>query len=43
MKLEVKQFDIKTISFKPNESKGPVIALIGRRDTGISFLKKKYS
>jgi hypothetical protein len=29
---------MKTISFKPNESKGPVIVLIGRRDTGKSFL-----
>ena len=33
----VKKFDIK-ISFKPNENKGPVIVLIGRRDTGKSFL-----
>ena len=29
---------MKTISFKPNESKGPVIVLIGRRDTGKSYL-----
>jgi hypothetical protein len=29
---------MKSISFKPNESKGPVIVLIGRRDTGKSFL-----
>ncbi len=29
---------MKSISFKPNESKGPVVVLIGRRDTGKSFL-----
>jgi hypothetical protein len=38
MNLELKKFDMKSISFKPNESKGPVIVLIGRRDTGKSFL-----
>jgi hypothetical protein len=38
MSLELKRFDMKSISFKPNESKGPVIVLIGRRDTGKSFL-----
>ena len=38
MNLELKRFDMRTISFKPNESKGPVIVLIGRRDTGKSFL-----
>ena len=38
MNLELKRFDMKTISFKPNEAKGPVIVLIGRRDTGKSFL-----
>jgi len=38
MNLELKKFDMKQISFKPNESKGPVIALIGKRDTGKSFL-----
>ena len=31
---------MKSISFKPNENKGPVIVLIGRRDTGKSFLVK---
>jgi hypothetical protein len=31
---------MKTISFKPNESKGPVVVLLGRRDTGKSFLVK---
>ena len=29
---------MKKITFKPNESQGPVIVLIGRRDTGKSFL-----
>jgi hypothetical protein len=29
---------MKNISFKPNENKGPVCVLIGRRDTGKSFL-----
>jgi hypothetical protein len=38
MSLELKKFDMKTISFKINESKGPVVVLIGRRDTGKSFL-----
>ena len=38
MTLELKRFDMKSISFKPNESKGPVVVLIGRRDTGTSFL-----
>ena len=38
MNLELNRFDMKSISFKPNESKGPVVVLIGRRDTGKSFL-----
>jgi hypothetical protein len=38
MNLELKKFDMKHISFKPNEIQGPVIVLIGRRDTGKSFL-----
>jgi hypothetical protein len=38
MNLELKRFDMKRISFKPNENQGPVIVLIGRRDTGKSFL-----
>jgi hypothetical protein len=38
MNLELKRFDMRSISFKPNESKGPVVVLIGRRDTGKSFL-----
>jgi hypothetical protein len=36
--LELKKFDMKSITFKPNENKGPVIVLIGKRDTGKSFL-----
>ena len=38
MSLELKKFDMKSISFKANEAKGPVIVLIGKRDTGKSFL-----
>jgi hypothetical protein len=38
MNLELKRFDMRSISFKPNEAKGPVCVLIGRRDTGKSFL-----
>src|SRR6056300_1127112 len=38
MSLELKKFDMRTITFKPNENKGPVIVLIGRRDTGKSYL-----
>tara|TARA_B100000795_G_scaffold197213_3_gene151200 strand:+ start:150 stop:983 length:834 start_codon:yes stop_codon:yes gene_type:complete len=38
MNLELKKFDMKNISFDPNATQGPVIVLIGRRDTGKSFL-----
>ena len=38
MNLELKKFDMKNISFKASEVAGPVIVLIGRRDTGKSFL-----
>jgi hypothetical protein len=38
MTLQLKKFDMKNISFKPDENKGPVVVLIGRRDTGKSFL-----
>ena len=38
MTLQLKKFDMKSISFKPDENKGPVVVLIGRRDTGKSFL-----
>ena len=40
MNLEMKKFDMKQIRFPANENKGPVIVLIGRRDTGKSFLVK---
>tara|TARA_B110000971_G_scaffold20428_1_gene18658 strand:+ start:4011 stop:4856 length:846 start_codon:yes stop_codon:yes gene_type:complete len=36
--LELKKFNMKDISFKASESKGPVVVLIGKRDTGKSFL-----
>jgi len=38
MNLQLKKFDMRHITFKPNENKGPVVVLIGRRDTGKSFL-----
>ena len=38
MTLELKKFKMDDITFDPNENKGPVIVLIGRRDTGKSFL-----
>lgn len=38
MNLELKKFNMKSIQFKPNETQGPVIVFIGRRDTGKSFL-----
>lgn len=38
MSLELKKFDMRNISFKPDENKGPVVVLIGRRDTGKSYL-----
>lgn len=38
LSLELKKFNMRNITFKPNENKGPVIVLIGRRDTGKSFL-----
>ena len=36
--LELSKFNMNKISFRPNENKGPVIVLIGRRDTGKSYL-----
>jgi len=36
--LELSKFNMRSISFRPNESKAPVIVLIGRRDTGKTFL-----
>lgn len=38
MSLELKKFDMKNIQFKATENKGPVVVLIGKRDTGKSFL-----
>jgi len=38
MTLELKKFDMRNITFKPDENKGPVIVMIGRRDTGKSYL-----
>ena len=38
MTLDLKKFDMRDISFKCDESQGPVVVLIGRRDTGKSFL-----
>src|SRR6056297_810453 len=36
--LQLKKWNMRNIRFKPDENKGPVIVLIGRRDTGKSFL-----
>ncbi len=38
MTLELRKFNMKKIKFDPNENAGPVVVLIGRRDTGKSFL-----
>jgi hypothetical protein len=38
MTLELKKFSMQNITFKADENKGPVIVLIGRRDTGKSYL-----
>ena len=38
MTLEMRKFNMKEITFKPDENKGPVIVMIGRRDTGKTFL-----
>jgi hypothetical protein len=38
MTLELKKFNMRDITFKPEENKGPVIVLLGRRDTGKTFL-----
>ncbi len=40
MTLELRKFNMRDITFKPHENKGPVIVMIGRRDTGKSFLVK---
>lgn len=38
--LQLRKFDMRTISFRPDENKGPVIVFIGRRDVGKSYLVK---
>ena len=38
MTLELKRFDMRQVRFKSTENSGPVVVLIGRRDTGKSFL-----
>ena len=38
MTLELKKFNMRDITFKADENKGPVVVLIGRRDTGKTFL-----
>jgi Poxvirus A32 protein len=38
MELNLRKFDMRWITFRPDENKGPVIVLIGRRDTGKTFL-----
>jgi len=38
MTLELKKFDMRSIRFKCTENTGPVVVLIGRRDTGKSYL-----
>ena len=38
MTLELKKFNMRDITFRPDENKGPVVVLIGRRDTGKTFL-----
>ena len=38
MTLDLKKFDMRDISFRCDEAQGPVVVLIGRRDTGKSFL-----
>lgn len=36
--LELRKFDMRWITFRPDENKGPTIVFIGRRDVGKSFL-----
>jgi hypothetical protein len=36
--LELSKFNMQQISFRPDENKGPVVVLIGRRDTGKSYI-----
>ena len=41
--LELKKFDMKSISFKASEAKGPVIVLIGKRDTGKIVFSQRFT
>jgi len=36
--LELSKFNMRSIAFNPDEAKAPVIVLIGKRDTGKSFI-----
>lgn len=36
--LPLRKWNMRNIKFRPDENKGPVVVLIGRRDTGKSFL-----
>ena len=38
MSLELKRFTMNSISFKPNESQGPVVVLIGKRGSGKTYI-----
>ncbi len=38
MTLELKKFDMREIRFRPDQNTGPVVVLIGRRDTGKTYL-----
>jgi hypothetical protein len=38
MTLQLKKFDMKNITFKADQNTGPVVVLIGRRDTGKTYL-----
>jgi hypothetical protein len=38
MSLELKKFSMNSISFKPNESQGPVVVLIGKRGSGKTYI-----
>jgi hypothetical protein len=40
MTLELKKFDMRTIMFRKEEKQGPVVVMIGKRDTGKSVLVK---
>lgn len=38
MTLQLKKFDMREIRFRPDQNTGPVVVLIGRRDTGKTYL-----